>query len=80
MAVTVRFDRELDARGLKCPLQMVRTREAMLDLPVGGVLKVVTTDPACRTDLPAWARSMRQEIVGVEESGGELVHYIRRMT
>lgn len=78
MATTTHYDLELDARGLKCPLQMVRTGQAISEIPVGGVLKVVTTDPACRSDLRAWARSTRHEVVAVEESGGELTHYIRR--
>ena len=46
----------VDARGLRCPLPVIRLAAAALDLPDGAVVEVLATDPAAVHDVPAWAR------------------------
>ena len=49
-------DQRLDARGLLCPLPVIRTQDRIRTLNVGDVLEVVATDPGVLHDIPAWCR------------------------
>jgi len=71
-------DLELDLRGLKCPMPMVRVSQSINEVPVGGVIRAVGTDPACEQDIPAWARLTGNEILGVEHAGQEIILFVRR--
>jgi tRNA 2-thiouridine synthesizing protein A len=53
----------VDARGLRCPLPVIRLAAAARDLPAGTLLTVLSTDPAARHDVPAWARMRGHEMV-----------------
>ncbi|QWC86756.1 sulfurtransferase TusA family protein [Nocardioidaceae bacterium] len=55
---------ELDCRGLRCPLPVIRLANAIDDVPPGGLVAVAATDPATRHDVPAWCRMRRHEYVG----------------
>jgi TusA-related sulfurtransferase len=78
-----RFDETLDAKGLKCPLPLVQSRKAILNLPVGGVLRVVATDRGSLADFQGWTRVAKNiELLDQEtthEGGQDLyIHYVRR--
>lgn len=60
----------LDARGLKCPLPVIRLAQAARDAAAGTVIEVWATDPAARADIPAWCRMRGQELVGTAEVTG----------
>lgn len=68
----------VDARGLSCPMPVLRVRKAMADVEPGEVLKVVATDRGALKDIPAWARTAGHEIVSVEEAGEEIHFTVRR--
>ena len=71
----------LDARGLLCPLPVIRTQDRIRGLPVGTELVVTATDPGTRQDIPAWCRVHGHELIGVEtvenDAGGGLVYRFR---
>jgi len=71
-------DRVLDTKGLSCPLPILKTKKAMEALSRDQILKVETTDPGSRKDMPAWARRTGNEIVMVDESAGSFAFYIRK--
>ena len=52
----MQFDKELDARGLNCPLPILRTKKALTDMTSGQVLKIVATDPGSVKDFQAFAK------------------------
>jgi tRNA 2-thiouridine synthesizing protein A len=56
----------VDARGLRCPLPVIRLAQAVVDLPAGTVVVVRATDPAARHDVPAWARMRGHDWLGAE--------------
>lgn len=58
---------EIDARGLRCPLPVIRLATAARDMPTGTVLTVLATDPAARHDVPAWCRMRDHELREVTE-------------
>lgn len=77
------FDQLLDARGLNCPMPVVKARKGIADLAPGQVLKVLSTDRGSVKDFQGWAKIAKNvELVAQEtesEDGNELfVHYVRR--
>lgn len=56
---------EVDARGLRCPLPVIRLAEAARDAPVGTRITVLTSDPAARHDIPAWCRMRGHELIEI---------------
>ena len=57
------FAKELDARGLNCPLPILRTKKAIAELNSGEVLKIVATDPGAVKDFEAFCRTTGNELV-----------------
>jgi len=72
------FDKELDARGLNCPLPILKAKKALADMPSGQVLKVLATDPNSMRDFQAFARQTGNELVEQAANRDEFVHYLRR--
>lgn len=60
---------EVDARGLRCPLPVIRLAEAARNAPAGTRITVLTSDPAARHDIPAWCRMRGQELCETTEVG-----------
>ena len=75
---TVAADRELDVRGLNCPLPILRAKKALTDLQSGQVLKVMATDPGSVKDFQAFCRQTGNELVSQDTLGPEFVHVLRR--
>ncbi len=71
-------DRTLDAKGLKCPMPVVKTSKMIKDVPVGGILEVLATDPGSMADITAWAKSTGNELLQAGKDSGIFKFYIRR--
>ncbi|MBU2670708.1 sulfurtransferase TusA family protein [Actinoplanes bogorensis] len=59
---------ELDCRGQKCPLPVIRLAQNIGRVEVGDVVRVLADDPAAANDIPAWCRMKKQEYLGSPES------------
>jgi TusA-related sulfurtransferase len=70
--------KEIDTKGLKCPLPILRAKKALSDMNSGDVLKVVATDPGSMRDFQAFARQTGNELVEQQTQGDEFIHYLRR--
>ena len=70
--------KELDTRGLNCPLPILKAKKALSELNSGQVLKVVATDPGSVRDFQAFARQTGNELVAQSTQGGEFIHFLRR--
>lgn len=68
----------LDAKGLACPMPIVKTKKAMNTLEAGQVLEVQATDKGSIADLKAWAGSTGHQYLGTLEDGDVLRHYLRK--
>jgi tRNA 2-thiouridine synthesizing protein A len=75
---TMQADRELDTRGLTCPLPILKAKKALADMASGQVLKVVATDPGSMRDFQAFARQTGNELVEQSAQADEYVHFLRR--
>jgi len=69
---------ELDARGLLCPMPVIRTAKAVKALTPGQVLKLLATDRGSIADIPAWAESTGNELLDWHDEGDFLVFLVRR--
>ena len=72
------IQKELDTRGLNCPLPILKAKRALADMTSGQVLKVVATDPGSMRDFQAFARQTGNELVEQSSSNDEFIHYLRR--
>ena len=72
------FDKELDARGLRCPLPILRCKKGIAELEGGQVLKVVATDPGATKDFQAFCRQTGHELLSQEQREQEFTFYIRK--
>lgn len=68
----------LDAKGLACPMPIVKTKKAMNSLEAGQVLEVQATDKGSKADMKAWAESSGHQYLGTIEEGEVLKHYLRK--
>jgi tRNA 2-thiouridine synthesizing protein A len=71
-------DKTLDARGLTCPLPILKAKKALADVPVGGTLEVLATDPGAVEDFQAFARSTGNTLVEQTEAAGVYRSLIKR--
>ena len=72
------FAKELDARGLNCPLPIIKTKKALNDLTTGQVLKVLSTDAGSVKDMQAFATQTGNELLGSETQGSEYVFFLKK--
>ena len=77
---TIKEDRLLDARGLLCPMPIVKAGKEIKSLAPGQVLKILATDRGAIADFPAWADDTGHELMEWhEEPDGALVFYVRKV-
>ncbi len=72
------FDKELDARGLNCPLPILRTKKSLNEMTSGQTLKVIATDPGSVKDFAAFAKQTGNELLSSAEAGSEYTFFIRK--
>jgi tRNA 2-thiouridine synthesizing protein A len=72
------FNKELDARGLNCPLPILKTKKALAEMTSGQVLRVLATDPGSVRDFQAFARQTGNELVSHNEENKEYIFLMRR--
>jgi tRNA 2-thiouridine synthesizing protein A len=72
------FDKELDARGLNCPLPILRTKKALSDLQPGQVLKVLATDPGSVKDFQTFARQTGHQLLSHDETNREFTFFMKK--
>ncbi|HEX6881017.1 MAG TPA: sulfurtransferase TusA family protein [Terriglobales bacterium] len=83
--MSIAFDRELDARGMNCPMPLVNARKEINALAPGQVLRVVATDKGSVADFQGWAKIAKNiELVGQETEATDgkntYIHYVKRTT
>jgi tRNA 2-thiouridine synthesizing protein A len=68
----------LDAKGLACPMPIVKTKKAINDLASGEILEIHATDKGAKNDLAAWAKSGGHEVMKHEEDRDVLKFWIKK--
>jgi TusA-related sulfurtransferase len=70
--------KDLDTRGLNCPLPILKAKKALADMVSGQTLRVVSTDPGSMRDFQAFARQTGNELVAQTTQGADFIHLLRR--
>lgn len=76
--IEMKANEVLDAKGLACPMPIVKTKKAMNDLAEGKILEIQATDKGSKADLKAWAERTGNQYLGTIEEAGVLKHYLRK--
>ncbi|RNF38301.1 sulfurtransferase TusA family protein [Planococcus salinus] len=71
-------DKVLDAKGLACPMPIVKTRKEMKDMESGQILEILATDKGAKADMTAWAKSGGHELLETQEEGDVLRFWIKK--
>lgn len=74
----IQTDVTLDAKGLACPMPIVKTKKMMKTMDSGKVLEILATDKGSTADLQAWAKSSGHQYIGTETEGDVLHHFLRK--
>lgn len=72
------IDKELDARGLSCPLPILKTKKSLADMASGQVLKVISTDSGSVKDMEAFANQTGNELISQAEEKGEYIFLMKK--
>ena len=72
------FDKELDARGLNCPLPILRAKKSLGEINSGQVLKIVATDPGSVKDFQAFSKQTGNELLSHAQAGSEFVFFMKK--
>ena len=72
------FDAELDARGLNCPLPILRAKKSLGEMTSGQVLRILATDPGSVKDFAAFSKQTGNELLSSAENNKEFEFYIKR--
>ena len=72
------FNKELDARGLNCPLPILKTKKSLNELTSGQVLKVVATDPGSIKDMQAFATQTGNPLLSTTDENKTYVFYLKK--
>jgi tRNA 2-thiouridine synthesizing protein A len=75
---TMEFQKELDARGLNCPLPILKAKKALAEMATGEVLRIVATDSGSVRDFQAFAKQTGNALLSHSQNGGEFVFLMRR--
>ncbi|BBB61662.1 hypothetical protein UNDYM_3460 [Undibacterium sp. YM2] len=74
----MQFNKELDARGLNCPLPILKTKKALAEMLTGEVLHVLATDPGSVRDFKAFSKQTGNELLSHQEGSKEFEYFIKR--
>ena len=76
--MVIDFDKELDARKLKCPLPILKTKKALADMDSGQVLRVMATDTGSVRDFQAFAKQTGNDLLSQSQEDHEFIFFIKR--
>lgn len=76
--MTIPADRELDARGLNCPMPILKTKRILAELSSGQTLRIITTDPGSLRDFKAFAKQTGHELLDQRHDNVEFVHLLKK--
>ncbi len=74
----MQFHKELDARGLNCPLPILRTKKALTDMTSGQVLKILATDPGAVKDFEAFSKQTGNSLLSSSSEKNEFVFFMQK--
>ena len=74
----MQIDKEVDTRGLNCPLPILKAKKALAEMVSGQLLRVVSTDPGSTRDFQAFSKQTGNELLEQQTAGADFIHILRR--
>ena len=74
----MQIDKEIDTRGLNCPLPILKAKKALAEMLSGELLRVVSTDPGSTRDFQAFSRQTGNDLIEQETAGDDFIHVLKR--
>ena len=74
----MQIDKEIDTRGLNCPLPILKAKKALAEMMSGQLLRVVSTDPGSTRDFQAFSKQTGNELLEQQTAGADFIHILRR--
>ena len=74
----MQIDKEIDTRGLNCPLPILKAKKALAEMVSGQLLRVVSTDPGSTRDFQAFSKQTGNDLVEQETAGDDFIHILKR--
>jgi len=74
----MQIDKEIDTRGLNCPLPILKAKKALAEMLTGQLLRVVSTDPGSTRDFQAFSRQTGNELLEQQTAGDDFIHVLKR--
>jgi tRNA 2-thiouridine synthesizing protein A len=74
------WDQEIDARGLLCPLPVLKARKRLMSMDAGAILKVLADDPAAVIDIPHFCVEAGHELAAVHDEDGHQIYFVVKNT
>ena len=74
----MQIDKEIDTRGLNCPLPILKAKKALAEMLSGQLLRVVSTDPGSNRDFQAFCKQTGNELLEQETAGDDFIHVLKR--
>ena len=74
----MQIDKEVDTRGLNCPLPILKAKKALAEMMSGQLLRVVSTDPGSTRDFQAFSKQTGNELLEQQTAGADFIHILRR--
>ena len=74
----MQIDKEIDTRGLNCPLPILKAKKALAEMLSGQLLRVVSTDPGSTRDFQAFSKQTGNELLEQQTAGADFIHILRR--
>ncbi len=78
MMTEIKADKVIDAKGLNCPMPVLKTKKALQEINSGQILEVQATDPGSAADIPALLKKLGHELLSSEKEDGVFKFYIRK--
>jgi len=75
---SMNFDKELDVRGLNCPLPILRSKKSLADMTSGQVLRIIATDPGAVIDFQVFSDQTGNILLSLSEINEEFTFYIKK--
>ncbi|MBQ62902.1 MAG: sulfurtransferase TusA [Gammaproteobacteria bacterium] len=76
--MAIKVDITVDASGLRCPEPLMVTRNKLMDMASGEVIKIIATDPSTSWDFPNFCKFLNHELIQQEETGDQYCYWIRK--
>ncbi len=74
----LKADKVVDARGTSCPGPLLAAKRAIAEVPVGGIMEVLSSDAGTKRDIPLWAKKVGHEYLGTIEDAGYFRIFLKR--